>query len=80
MAAHSLSVQYDHLTSTIKPHQRPDQLPDIVGLKEAVTPYAGQEIHVVLDNLSTHTIRDIQQWLAAHPNVRFHSLRRGPRG
>lgn len=31
---------------------------------------ADQEIHVILDNLSTHKKND--DWLAAHPNVTFH--------
>jgi transposase len=46
-------------------------------LKKAVKPHADQEIHVVLDNLSTHTTPDIQQWLDAHPNVRFHFTPKG---
>jgi transposase len=46
-------------------------------LKKAVKPHAGKEIHVVLDNLSTHTTPDIQQWLQAHPNVRFHFTPKG---
>jgi transposase len=31
-----------------------------------------RELHVVLDNLSTHSGREVDAWLAAHPNVRFH--------
>ncbi len=31
-----------------------------------------REMHVVLDNLSTHKKND--DWLAAHPNVRFHFI------
>lgn len=46
-------------------------------LKKAVKPHAGREIHVVLDNLSTHTTPDIQAWLDAHPNVRFHFTPKG---
>jgi transposase len=41
-------------------------------LKKAVAPHAGKDIHVVLDNLSTHTTPDIQTWLQANPHVRFH--------
>jgi transposase len=37
----------------------------------ARTPWA-QEIHVVLDNLSAHKTKDVEQFLAAHPQVRFH--------
>ena len=31
-----------------------------------------REIHVVLDNLSTHSGSDVDKWLAKHPNVTFH--------
>jgi transposase len=41
-------------------------------LKKAVAPHAGREIHVVLDNLSTHTTPDVNAWLHANPNVHFH--------
>ena len=41
-------------------------------LNKAVEPHAGKEIHVILDNLSTHTTPDVQQWLANNPHVRFH--------
>jgi transposase len=46
-------------------------------LKKAVKPHAGREIHVVLDNLSIHTTPDVQEWLDAHPNVRFHFTPKG---
>jgi transposase len=41
-------------------------------LKKAVKPYAGQEVHVVLDNLSTHTTADVLAWLEKNPHVHFH--------
>jgi transposase len=41
-------------------------------LNKVVKPHAGKEIHVILDNLSTHTTPDVQQWLANNPHVRFH--------
>src|ERR1700734_4084956 len=31
-----------------------------------------REIHVVLDNLSAHKTKDVEQFLAEHPQVRFH--------
>lgn len=36
-----------------------------------VAPYSEQEIHVILDNLSTHKPKN-DRWLARHPNVHFH--------
>jgi transposase len=32
----------------------------------------GKEIHIVLDNLSTHKTRRVQQFLADHPKVHLH--------
>ena len=40
--------------------------------KKAVKPHAGKEIHIVLDNLSTHTTPDVKKWLAENPHVHFH--------
>jgi transposase len=41
-------------------------------LKKAVKPHRGKDIHVVLDNLSTHTTPDVMAWLANNPHVRLH--------
>ena len=34
--------------------------------------YRGCELHVVLDNSSTHSTPAVKAWLQAHPNVHFH--------
>jgi transposase len=36
-----------------------------------------QEIHVILDNLSTHDGPEVDGWLAKHPNVTFHFTPKG---
>ncbi|MFF0088314.1 IS630 family transposase [Streptomyces canus] len=41
-------------------------------LKKAVKPHAGKEIHVVLDNLSTHTTPEVKAWLDKNSHVHFH--------
>jgi transposase len=41
-------------------------------LKRAVKPHAGKEVHVVLDNLSTHTTPEVKAWLEKNPHVQFH--------
>jgi transposase len=46
-------------------------------LKRAVKPYAGKDIHVVLDNLSTHTTPDMMAWLTKNPRVTFHFTPKG---
>jgi len=44
----------------------------IAFLRKVVKPYAGREIHVVLDNLSTHTTPEVKAWLEKNPHVTFH--------
>jgi transposase len=34
--------------------------------------YPGRELHVILDNLSTHSGADVSDWLSRHRNVTFH--------
>ena len=41
-------------------------------LKKAVKPHADKEVHVILDNLSTHSTDDVKAWLEKNPNVAFH--------
>jgi transposase len=41
-------------------------------LKKAVKPYGNKEIHVVLDNLSTHTTPEVRVWLEKNPHIHFH--------
>jgi hypothetical protein len=40
--------------------------------QNAVKSYEGKDIHVVLDNLCTHTTPEVIAWLATHPHVTFH--------
>lgn len=40
-------------------------------MNRIVAQHPGKEIHVILDNLSTHKPKR-DMWLARHPNVRFH--------
>jgi transposase len=41
-------------------------------LTRAVKPHAGNQIHIVVDNLSTHTTPEVVAWLAENPWVHFH--------
>ena len=40
-------------------------------MNSIVADYSGKQIHVILDNLSTHKPKR-DRWLARHPNVHFH--------
>jgi transposase len=39
--------------------------------------HRGHELHVILDNSSTHTTSAVQAWLDAHPRVHFHFTPKG---
>ena len=41
-------------------------------MRKVVRAYPGRELHVILDNSSTHGTPDVRAWLAAHPRVHFH--------
>ena len=41
-------------------------------MKKVARQYPGRELHVILDNSSTHSTPDVQAWLATNANVRFH--------
>lgn len=46
---------------------------DFLGfMKTVVRRYPRRELHVILDNSSTHGTADVQAWLAEHPHVHFH--------
>ena len=41
-------------------------------MRKVVRAYPGRELHVILDNSSTHGTPEVRAWLAAHPEVQFH--------
>jgi transposase len=41
-------------------------------MDQVVATHGSREIHVVLDNLSTHSGSNVDEWLTRHPNVTFH--------
>jgi transposase len=46
-------------------------------LKRLARRYRGRELHVVLDNSSTHSTPAVQAWLTQHPNMQFHFTPKG---
>lgn len=55
-------------------HTAADFLRFIKGLNRR---YQGRELHVILDNSSTHSTPAVRKWLAKHPNVHFHFTPKG---
>jgi len=41
-------------------------------MKKVVRQYSGRELHVILDNSSTHRTEEIQAWLVENPQIHFH--------
>jgi transposase len=41
-------------------------------MKKVQRRYPRKQLHVILDNSSTHLTPEVQAWLAAHPRVHFH--------
>jgi transposase len=41
-------------------------------LKQVTRAYPSGELHIVLDNVSTHKTPDVRAWLAKHPRITFH--------
>jgi len=51
---------------------------DFVGFLDRVERrYPKQELHVIIDNSSTHTTPAVRQWLERHPAVHFHFTPKG---
>jgi transposase len=46
-------------------------------IKRVARRYRGRDLHVVLDNSSTHSTPAVQTWLAQHPEVAFHFTPKG---
>jgi transposase len=44
----------------------------ITFMNRVVREYPTQELHVILDNSSTHGTNEVQDWLGKHPRVHFH--------
>jgi transposase len=41
-------------------------------MRKVVRTYPGRELHVILDNSSSHGTPEVRAWLAQHPQVHFH--------
>jgi transposase len=66
----ALNVHTGEVTGECKPSRNGANF--LAFLKKATKPHAGKEIHVVLDNLSTHTTPEVKAWLEKNPHIRFH--------
>lgn len=56
-------------TATRERHTAADFLAFLRRVERA---YRGEELHVVLDNVSTHSTPEVNEWLERHPRITFH--------
>jgi transposase len=66
----ALEVGTGKVTGRCFPRRRTKQF--IAFMKDIARQYEGRELHVVLDNLSTHFTDEVRRWLVKNPNITFH--------
>ena len=66
----ALNIATGEVLGECRPNRNSATFLDFV--KKTVKPHAGKEIHIVLDNLSTHTTPEVKAWLERNPHVYFH--------
>jgi transposase len=65
----AFEVATGQVTGMQAPKKRREEF--LAFMNQVVAAYPGQELHVVLDNFSTHKPKH-DAWLSRHPNVHFH--------
>src|SRR5215475_9523352 len=70
----SLYAALEVATGKVVGEGRPRHTADdfLAFLKRLARTYRRRELHVILDNSSTHTTPAVEAWLAKHPRVEFH--------
>lgn len=66
----ALNIATGKVTSACKPRHRAKEF--LAFCKQVARAYPTGDLHVVLDNYSTHKQKDVQAWLAANPRITFH--------
>jgi transposase len=67
----ALDVASGHVISDMSPRHRAEEFRRFLNLIDKQVP-AGFDVHVVLDNSSTHKTPMIQRWLVSHPRFTMH--------
>jgi transposase len=66
----ALEVATGRVTARCFPKRRGEEF--LTFIKQVAAAYPDRELHVVVDNLSTHTTDELDAWLAKHPRITFH--------
>jgi len=66
----ALEVGTGHVTTDTRDRHTGDDF--LAFMRRVARAYPEGELHVVLDNVSTHTTPDVRAWLERHPRITFH--------
>src|SRR5262249_34224163 len=66
----ALAIASGQVVHACQPRHRHQEF--LAFLRRIVREFPHGELHLVLDNSSTHTTPEVKRWLARHPRVRFH--------
>ena len=66
----ALQIATGQVLTDCQPRHRHQEF--LAFLRQIVRAYPDGELHIVLDNSSTHTTPEIQSWLSRHTRVHFH--------
>jgi transposase len=66
----ALEVATGHVTNETRARHTGDDF--LAFLRRLARAYPNGEVHVILDNVSTHKTPDVQRWLARHKRFTFH--------
>lgn len=66
----ALNTQTGKVTGACYARHRAEEF--IKFMDQVVSEYEGNDLHIILDNFSTHKGEEVSEWLKKHPNVKFH--------
>jgi transposase len=65
-----LEIATGTVTAACKPRRRHQEF--LTFLKQVARAYAGDELHLVMDNCAAHKRVEVRDWLAANPRIQVH--------
>lgn len=66
----ALNITSGEVIGRCRPRRRTDDF--LAFMDHVISQHPGRHLHVVVDNLSTHSGEKVDTWLAKNPNVTFH--------
>lgn len=66
----ALNTQTGEVTGACYPRHRSEEF--LKFMDQVIAEHKDHDLHVIVDNFSTHKGDDVREWLERHPNVTFH--------